>query len=507
MSSGRIQLELVGTGSIQTALGDRRKFRVVTFPAGPRGLTGPAGPTGATGAAGPTGPTGPAGATGPQGPAGTTGATGAQGPKGDTGDTGPIGATGPQGPAGPTGPAGATGATGPQGPAGPTPSGAPNLFLATDPSGSLSNPAALRALVDEDFGITLRRFPRIDVSQTYTTAELATLRDNMGLKRHWTVAELDALSDADSASLAFAWCSNCVTLGRHFMGGTGDWVDWDHTELCWKTRREGVPAVADFHTYVLHAGRQNRAGFVGPWGAELGDPYQMAASTFGYVNGSGAAHSSIASDPTGLSQINGTPGTTSGGSARGTFLLNSNILNSAPIRDYGICFGFRATATALSSGGDNWHYRFGFNEPTFNANATLTSNEAVIMMDDQNTLGRGATGTTLRAFTRVNGVDVDWVDTALNPTVSGAWFVITWEPTGPNQREGTLRIGMAPTGGASITPLVNRTNVIWGGAITGLQANLLLAKTSGTGSRFIVRKTARVITRRRDNTPFTAELE
>jgi hypothetical protein len=40
MSSGRIQLELVGTGSIQTALGDRRKFRTVIFPTGPRGRDG-----------------------------------------------------------------------------------------------------------------------------------------------------------------------------------------------------------------------------------------------------------------------------------------------------------------------------------------------------------------------------------------------------------------------------------------------------------------------------------
>lgn len=40
MSSGRIELQLVGNGTIQTALGDRRKFRVVTFPAGPRGRDG-----------------------------------------------------------------------------------------------------------------------------------------------------------------------------------------------------------------------------------------------------------------------------------------------------------------------------------------------------------------------------------------------------------------------------------------------------------------------------------
>ncbi len=40
MSSGRIELQLVGNGTIQTALGDRRQFRTVIFPTGPRGRDG-----------------------------------------------------------------------------------------------------------------------------------------------------------------------------------------------------------------------------------------------------------------------------------------------------------------------------------------------------------------------------------------------------------------------------------------------------------------------------------
>ncbi len=116
-------------------------------------IPGPAGPTGATGAAGAgstvPGPAGPTGATGAAGAVGPTGAASTvPGPAGPTGLTGPTGATGAASTvAGPTGPTGLTGATGP---AGPTPSGLPNLVLATNPSGSTTAPAALRALVSLD---------------------------------------------------------------------------------------------------------------------------------------------------------------------------------------------------------------------------------------------------------------------------------------------------------------------------------------------------------------------
>jgi hypothetical protein len=171
-------------------------------PTGPQGPAGPTGPTGATGAQGPQGAAGSNGTNGTNGSNGARGslwyegsgapgtisgqangdfylntangdvwelvagtwtnegnikgATGSTGAAGPTGPTGPTGTTGATGPAGPTGPTGATGATGPTGatgatgPAGPTPSGAPNLVLATDPSGSTTDPAALRALVAAD---------------------------------------------------------------------------------------------------------------------------------------------------------------------------------------------------------------------------------------------------------------------------------------------------------------------------------------------------------------------
>ena len=124
--------------------------------AGSVGATGPdgyTGPTGYTGAAGATGPTGYTGDTGPTGPTGYTGYTGYTGVAGIAGPTGPTGYTGPIGPTGYTGytgPTGSTGSTGYTGPAGPTPSGLPNLVLATDPSGSSSDTAALRSLVSLD---------------------------------------------------------------------------------------------------------------------------------------------------------------------------------------------------------------------------------------------------------------------------------------------------------------------------------------------------------------------
>jgi hypothetical protein len=50
---------------------------------------------------------------------------------------------------------GAAGSTGATGPAGPAPSGTPNQVVATDASGSATNPAALRALVNADIPATL----------------------------------------------------------------------------------------------------------------------------------------------------------------------------------------------------------------------------------------------------------------------------------------------------------------------------------------------------------------
>lgn len=150
------------------------------------GPTGPTGPAGADGAQGPQGPTGSTGAAGSNGTNGTNGSNGTNGATwrsgsgvpsngtgvdGDfylrttTGDvylrasgtytiienlTGPTGAAGSAGATGPTGPTGPTGSTGATGPAGPAPSGTPNQVLATDPSGSSSDTAALRALVSAD---------------------------------------------------------------------------------------------------------------------------------------------------------------------------------------------------------------------------------------------------------------------------------------------------------------------------------------------------------------------
>ena len=58
------------------------------------------------------------------------------------------------------------------GPAGPTPRGLPNLVLATDPSGSSSDTAALRALVQSDLPNMLNLFgslPNCKVYPTYTS--------------------------------------------------------------------------------------------------------------------------------------------------------------------------------------------------------------------------------------------------------------------------------------------------------------------------------------------------
>ena len=109
---------------------------------------------------------GPQGIQGIQGPAGTNGTNGTNGSQILTGAGAPSSGTGADGDfyldttsgnyykkaSGAWGSAlgNLTGPTGPTGPAGPTPSGTPNKVLATDASGSSTNPAALRALVAAD---------------------------------------------------------------------------------------------------------------------------------------------------------------------------------------------------------------------------------------------------------------------------------------------------------------------------------------------------------------------
>lgn len=123
---------------------------------------------------GETGPEGPTGAIGPQGNAG---ATGPQGPTGNTGPTGPTGSTGA------TGSAGSTGATGP---AGPTPSGLPNLVLATDASGSSSDFAGLRSLVEADLpagfmGSLSPYLPNVKLVSVYTAYSTTAAGQNFPL--------------------------------------------------------------------------------------------------------------------------------------------------------------------------------------------------------------------------------------------------------------------------------------------------------------------------------------
>jgi hypothetical protein len=119
------------------------------------------------------GPTGPAGPTGAAGPAGADGAPGATGPAGSTGATG------------------AAGATGATGPAGPSPSGVPNLILATDPSGSSTSPAALRAQVAADV-------PALPESKiTGLVADLSTLTTAIS-------SEATARASGDVAAIATA---------------------------------------------------------------------------------------------------------------------------------------------------------------------------------------------------------------------------------------------------------------------------------------------------------------
>lgn len=135
-----------------------------------------------------TGPAGPAGADGHDGSDGSDGAPGADGATWTSGSGVPSNGSGQDGDfyfrtttsdvyekasgswsiiANIKGAAGNDGATGASGPAGPAPSGTPNQVVATDASGSSTNPAALRVLVVADI-------PALPESKiTNLTADLA----------------------------------------------------------------------------------------------------------------------------------------------------------------------------------------------------------------------------------------------------------------------------------------------------------------------------------------------
>lgn len=250
-------------------------------------LIGPAGATGATGSQGIQGVAGNTGATGTQGPIGNTGA---QGPIGNTGAAGSTGATGPTGSTGSTGPTGATGSTGATGPAGPTPSGTPNKVLATDASGSTSNPAALRALVALDI-------PTLNQSTTGSAATLATPRAINGVNFDGSApitiaAAANTLTGTlvTTAIPAFTGDatnsagSTALTVGR--LNGTS--LAGLATGIIKNTTGTGIPSIAvnaDFPHSTVSTFTSTSTGFAVPTGTKA---IQYYISAPGGCGGSGA---------------------------------------------------------------------------------------------------------------------------------------------------------------------------------------------------------------------------
>jgi hypothetical protein len=353
-----------------------------------------------------------------------------------------------------------------------------------------------RAAVDADLS-AITVFPRFDADQSPTATQKRTARRNIGLSDSFTTADLLALSSTEAAKLRIAYCSDCLSSSPNSAAGSGDMCLWDTGASRWVTFHDQVAPETDWVAFALAVARRDDAPRMGPFFSINGDTINNVLSVGGYTTGTASTLGTYSSDPIRLVQINAGPGTTSTGVSRAVPLLSVNTMSStSPTRKLAIVMSYFGSATAVSNTGvDELHWRLTLQSPVFSASAALQADEIAFVMDDRNTLGQGASGSNLRALCRLNGSTADWVDTGLAVTTASAFLIIAWEPNGPGAREGRARICSATDFGASITTHVDRSSS-FSGAITSMQPCLSIAKTLGTGSRFIQRRFLKTLTLR-----------
>ncbi len=310
--------------------------------------------------------------------------------------------------------------------------------------------------------------------------------------RQLTSSQLAALclNQAESRRLAFAYCTDCYSSSPNAATGFGDMCFWNPSSGKWVTFHDKVEPTTSFVAYALALFRRGNCPFMSPTVSIHGDDGNFTSEIGGATTGTGAAHTTHNTSPSSIQVITSSPGTTSTGSFRGYPAPGIQAaFTLEPLRAFATIMSYRPAAQAVSIvGTDNWHWRMAIQTPLYTSSAALQADEVGFVMDDVNTLGLGATGSTLRALIRLDGTTLDWVDSGVSPTADNKFLIAAFEPTGPGARQGLFTVATADSGGANLTTLASRNGSFSSGASNALLGCVTGAKTLGTASRFFARR-------------------
>ena len=298
------------------------------------------------------------------------------------------------------------------------------------------------------------------------------------------------LSESDSQRLAFAYCTDCYSSSPNEATGFGDMCFWNPSSRKWVTFHDKVEPTTSFVAYSLALFRRGNCPFMSPVVSIHGDDGNFTSEISGFTTGSGSAHTAYNGSPVSIQVITSSPGSTSTGSFRGYPVPAVQASFSLePLRAFATIMSYRPASQAVSIvGTDNWHWRMAIQTPLYTSSAALQADEVGFVMDDVNTLGLGATGSTLRALIRLDGTTLDWVDSNVNPTSNSKFLIAAFEPTGPGSRQGLFTVATADSGGANLTTIASRNGSFSVGASNALLGCITGAKTLGTASRFFARR-------------------
>jgi len=315
--------------------------------------------------------------------------------------------------------------------------------------------------------------------------------------QQFTSTQLASMSSSDAAAIGLvAYCSDCLSTRPMGPYETGDVCFWAGT--AWMTHTDRIVPTTDFLQFALSIARSGKTNLLTPYYTVSGDGIQSVTTQLAYVSGSGAiTYSTNVNSAQYISTALST-GTTSTGSAKTVSISSVSVgASSSPYRSVALVCSMCTSSSALSNAGvDNWHWRVSLETPVFASTSAVVADMFSLIMDDQNSLGFGSTGTTVYALGRANATNFSFVNTTINPTTTPAFYIITFEPNGTGN-QGRARVATANNLGQTITTHVDSTFTLNG---TALLPTVVETKTLGTGARVLNRRFIRVVTQNNQTT-------
>jgi len=312
----------------------------------------------------------------------------------------------------------------------------------------------------------------------------------IGFSRQWTLAQLTALSNSDSAGFGMVWCSDCITSNLNAQYGFGDYVTWNPRRNQWITLADSVVATTDFLVYTLEICRRNNGALTSPFMTTTGETSQNVSGLTGWVTG-GALLDSLSSNPEPMTTRN-MQVTALNSAARAVPFFRSNAsFGTAQQRAIGTVLSRVSNSAANSTATDQWQWRVGIETYQTTAVANLQADMVSLVMDDYNSLGLGINNSNLWAVVRASSTLISAVDTGIAATGHG-FMIATWEPLGAAAGYGRARVATAGNYGASLVTHVNELVTLSG--TSQLQPAHCGVKNLGVATRVANRKWFRGVT-------------